>query len=92
MDGRGRRIISIGLKPNSRTNTQMTAPEWTRLAGRWSSSCGGTSTYECPNIRVFRDTSRRASDFLLLVTSEIRDTSPVRFGSLVTRSRAITIS
>ncbi|GIY34336.1 spectrin beta chain [Caerostris darwini] len=42
----------------------------------------GTSTYECPNIRVFRDTSRRASDFLLLVTSEIRDTSPVRFGSV----------
>ncbi|GIY60998.1 hypothetical protein CDAR_381141 [Caerostris darwini] len=30
------------------------------------------------DIRVFRDTSRRASDFLLLVTSEIRDTSPVR--------------
>ncbi|UYV71485.1 SETMAR [Cordylochernes scorpioides] len=25
----------------------------------------GTSTYERPNIRVFRDTSRRASDFLL---------------------------
>ncbi|GIY29907.1 FACT complex subunit SSRP1 [Caerostris darwini] len=57
-----------------------------------TSILSGTSTYECPNIRVFRDTSRRASDFLLLVTSEIRDTSPVRFGSLVTRSRAITIS
>ncbi|UYV80950.1 hypothetical protein LAZ67_19002261 [Cordylochernes scorpioides] len=38
----------------------------------------GTSTYERPNIRVFRDTSRRASDFLLLVTSEIRDTGSVQ--------------
>ncbi|GIY67464.1 hypothetical protein CDAR_388141 [Caerostris darwini] len=48
------------------------------------SEYSGTSTYECNNIRVFRDTSRRASDFLLLVTSEIRDTSEsgsVRFVS-----------
>ncbi|UYV62871.1 hypothetical protein LAZ67_2002195 [Cordylochernes scorpioides] len=64
----------LGKLPPAYFQSGFTGQCWRKCiatAGEYS----GTSTYERPNIRVFRDTSRRASDHLLLVTSEIRDTS-----------------
>jgi hypothetical protein len=41
---------------------------------KWHAMYSGTSIYECPNIRVFWDMSRRASDILLWDESKIWDT------------------